>query len=80
LPGIDRASAIVAVKAAVLRAELKGKHPKRLKNGSSSIGRAAVSKTACWGFKSLLPCFSATQQRHPIRKQPQTASNIPIAS
>lgn len=24
--------------------------------GNSSIGRAAVSKTAGWGFKSLLPC------------------------
>jgi preprotein translocase subunit SecE len=24
--------------------------------GSSSIGRAAVSKTAGWGFESLLPC------------------------
>jgi hypothetical protein len=24
--------------------------------GSSSIGRAAVSKTAGWGFDSLLPC------------------------
>src|SRR4029434_5852678 len=24
--------------------------------GSSSIGRAAVAKTAGWGFESLLPC------------------------
>ena len=24
--------------------------------GTSSIGRAAVSKTAGWGFKSLVPC------------------------
>ena len=24
--------------------------------GSSSIGRAPVSKTGGWGFKSLLPC------------------------
>jgi hypothetical protein len=27
-----------------------------LQNGSSSIGRASVSKTECWGFESLLPC------------------------
>ena len=26
-------------------------------HGSSSIGRAAVSKTAGWGFKSSLPCL-----------------------
>jgi hypothetical protein len=24
---------------------------------SNSIGRVAVSKTACWGFESLLACF-----------------------
>ncbi len=26
--------------------------------GRSSIGRAAVSKTASWGFESLRPCFN----------------------
>jgi preprotein translocase subunit SecE len=35
--------------------------------GSSSNGRAPVSKTGCWGFESLLPCQlfrdSATQPR-----------------
>jgi preprotein translocase subunit SecE len=28
----------------------------RLPDGSSSIGRAPVSKTGGWGFESLLPC------------------------
>ncbi len=40
--------------------------PKSLQ-GSSSIGRALVSKTRCWGFESLLPChFSA--MKNPFRK------------
>ena len=30
--------------------------PGNATKGSSSIGRAAVSKTAGWGFESLLPC------------------------
>ena len=30
-----------------------------LEKASSSIGRAAVSKTAGWGFKSLLACRKA---------------------
>ena len=31
--------------------------------GSSSTGRAAVSKTAGWGFESLLPCSSSLRNR-----------------
>lgn len=27
-----------------------------LLQGNSSIGRATVSKTVCWGFESLFPC------------------------
>ena len=35
-------------------------YPRRLApKGSSSIGRAPVSKTGGWGFKSLLPCSLA---------------------
>src|SRR4051794_17122469 len=30
--------------------------PPRVAEGSSSIGRAPVSKTEGWGFESLLPC------------------------
>jgi hypothetical protein len=30
--------------------------------GSSSIGRAAVSKTAGWGFDSLLPCHGVSRK------------------
>ena len=31
--------------------------------GSSSIGRAPVSKTGGWGFESLLPCVTAASSR-----------------
>jgi preprotein translocase subunit SecE len=31
--------------------------------GNSSIGRAAVSKTAGWGFKSLLPCWNQPSEK-----------------
>jgi hypothetical protein len=35
----------------------RNRRPSRAKsNGSSSIGRAPVSKTGGWGFDSLLPC------------------------
>src|SRR5690606_40996794 len=37
---------------------------------SSSIGRAAVSKTAGWGFESLLAC----QPRHRRHPAPQATS------
>jgi hypothetical protein len=30
--------------------------------GNSSIGRASVSKTEGWGFKSLLPCRVEAKQ------------------
>jgi hypothetical protein len=33
--------------------------------GSSSIGRAPVSKTGGWGFDSLLPCF--LESTRPVR-------------
>ena len=38
------------------RRRLQGDQVRAKRQGSSSIGRAAVSKTAGWGFDSLLPC------------------------
>ena len=35
--------------------------------GTSSIGRAAVSKTAGWGFKSLVPCKGASRAAGLVR-------------
>ena len=38
--------------------------------GSSSIGRAPVSKTGGWGFESLLPCSTVHSIRHAPRCRP----------
>src|SRR6478609_10318513 len=35
--------------------------------GTSSTGRASVSKTEGWGFKSLVPCEAASPARPAIR-------------
>ena len=40
------------------RRTLASRNPHAITEGSSSTGRAAVSKTAGWGFESLLPCTS----------------------
>ena len=37
--------------------------------GSSSIGRAADSRPACWGFKSSLPCQPPARETTPCRDQ-----------
>ncbi len=44
-----------------------------LAEGSSSIGRAPVSKTGGWGFESLLPCSSAL---NPPNKTPTTREDL----
>ena len=38
-----------------------GNREERGSKASSSNGRAAVSKTACWGFESLLACQFASR-------------------
>jgi hypothetical protein len=40
----------------VMSAEIAAGNFSQIKQASSSIGRAAVSKTAGWGFDSLLAC------------------------
>ena len=37
-------------------ASLEVGRTRRVTQASSSIGRAPVSKTGCWGFESLLAC------------------------
>ena len=44
--------------------------------GSSSIGRVAVSKTACWGFESLLAC---SPPRHSPTRDDRTQQKISSA-
>ena len=44
---------------------------------SSSIGRAAVSKTAGWGFKSLLACHSSRIETGDDGR-PAAGSDVPL--
>ena len=41
---------------------------------SSSIGRAAVSKTAGWGFESLLACHGSTGNSRPLNSRIEPSS------
>jgi preprotein translocase SecE subunit len=43
---------------------------RRIAEGTSSTGRASVSKTEGWGFKSLVPCIRKVVW--PTRKQLST--------
>ena len=47
--------------------------------GNSSIGRAAVSKTAGWGFKSLLPCWAAVSHEPVSNTHLVTMKDGPVA-
>jgi hypothetical protein len=38
--------------------EIRSRGVRRIAEGTSSTGRASVSKTEGWGFKSLVPCKS----------------------
>ena len=44
------------------------------RKASSSIGRAAVSKTAGWGFDALLACQTLLMSRIPATNHPSGGS------
>jgi|1186.fasta_scaffold872344_2 hypothetical protein len=47
-----------------------GNREERGSKASSSNGRAAVSKTACWGFESLLACqFASRNERRGVGRR-----------
>ena len=45
--------------------------------GTSSIGRAAVSKTAGWGFKSLVPCGTLVRGVSLVHSRGEVLSTAP---
>ncbi len=56
----------------------KIRRKRKIEYASNSIGRVAVSKTACWGFESLLACFHKDEGR--IMKDETKREPVPVSS